>query len=95
MEVMETTNLYSVLVPFYRGAVVFKLRIYDKLLMQIVLVPFYREAVVFIVHVSPFHFPTHLPYIYIIYLLSKVVKHYFSSFTSAISFIRVSKSFNF
>ena len=58
MEVMETTNLYSVLVPFYRGAVVFKLRIYDKLLMQIVLVPFYRGAVVFIVHVSPFHFPT-------------------------------------
>ena len=44
---ISTKKKFSVLVPFYRGAVVFKafLKIYDGSLW--VLVPFYRGAVVF------------------------------------------------
>ena len=40
----------EVLVPFYRGAVVFKKKIYQKVKCKSVLVPFYRGAVVFYDH---------------------------------------------
>ena len=40
----------EVLVPFYRGAVVFELGIFSGCYESIVLVPFYRGAVVFAVY---------------------------------------------
>ena len=43
-------EIISVLVPFYRGAVVFELGIFSGCYESIVLVPFYRGAVVFAVY---------------------------------------------